>query len=80
MVMHLGKLRKNGKISKMNLIMLGFHWQLTVLIHSESLGLFTQCGLFFFINNNMHHWMSIKREHIMLTMIVLGICFLEIWL
>jgi hypothetical protein len=46
MVLHLGKLRKNGQISKMNLVMLGFHWQLTVLIHSESLGLFTQCGLF----------------------------------
>jgi hypothetical protein len=46
MVLHLGKLSKNGKISKMNFVMLGFHWQLTVLIHSESLGLFTQCGLF----------------------------------
>jgi hypothetical protein len=46
MVMHLGKLRKNGQISKMNLVMLAFHWQLTMLIHSESLGLFTQCGLF----------------------------------
>jgi hypothetical protein len=38
--------RENGQISKMNLVMLGFHWQLTVLIHSGSLGLFTQCGLF----------------------------------
>jgi hypothetical protein len=46
MVMHLGKLRKNGKISKMNLVMLGFHWQLMVLIQSESIGLFTRCGLF----------------------------------
>jgi hypothetical protein len=46
MVLHLGKLRKNGQISKMNLVMLGFHWQLTVLIHSKRLGLFTQCGLF----------------------------------
>jgi hypothetical protein len=28
----------------------------------------------FFINNNIPPWMSIKREHIMLTMIVPGIC------
>jgi hypothetical protein len=28
----------------------------------------------FVINNNISPWMSIKREHIMLTMIVLGIC------
>jgi hypothetical protein len=27
----------------------------------------------FFIKNNIPPWMSIKREHIMLTMIVLGI-------
>jgi hypothetical protein len=27
----------------------------------------------FVINNNIPPWMSIKREHIMLTMIVLGI-------
>lgn len=28
---------------------------------------------FFVINNNIHPWMSIKREHIMLAMIVPGI-------
>jgi hypothetical protein len=28
----------------------------------------------FVIKNNIPPWMSIKREHIMLTMIVLGIC------
>jgi hypothetical protein len=28
----------------------------------------------FFIKNNIPPWMSIKREHIMLKMIVLGIC------
>jgi hypothetical protein len=28
----------------------------------------------FFINNNIPPWMSIKREHIMLIMIVHGIC------
>ena len=28
----------------------------------------------FVINNNIPPWMSIKREHIMLAMIVLGIC------
>jgi hypothetical protein len=28
----------------------------------------------FFINYNIPPWMSIKREHIMLTMIVPGIC------
>ena len=28
----------------------------------------------FFINNNIPPWMSIKREHIMLTMIVPCIC------
>ena len=28
----------------------------------------------FVINNNIPPWMSIKREHIMLTMIVPGIC------
>ena len=28
----------------------------------------------FVINNNIPPWMSIKREHIMLTMIVLGFC------
>jgi hypothetical protein len=28
----------------------------------------------FVINNNFSPWMSIKREHIMLTMIILGIC------
>ena len=28
----------------------------------------------FFINNNLPPWMSIKREHTMLAMIVLGIC------
>jgi hypothetical protein len=28
----------------------------------------------FVINNNIPPWMSIKRDHIMLTMIVLGIC------
>jgi hypothetical protein len=28
----------------------------------------------FVINNNISPWVSIKREHIMLTMIVLGIC------
>ena len=28
----------------------------------------------FVINNNIPPWMSIKREHIMLTMIILGIC------
>ena len=27
----------------------------------------------FVINNNLHPWMSIKREHIMLEIIVLGI-------
>jgi hypothetical protein len=30
----------------------------------------------FVINNNIPPWMSIKREHIMLTMIVPGICLL----
>jgi hypothetical protein len=29
----------------------------------------------FVINNNIHPWMSIKREHIMLTMIIPGIFF-----
>ena len=34
--------------------------------------------LVFVINNNIPSWMSIKREHIMLSMIVLGIiCALE---
>jgi hypothetical protein len=28
----------------------------------------------FVINNNIPSWMSIKREHIMLTMIIPGIC------
>jgi hypothetical protein len=28
----------------------------------------------FVINNNIPPWMSIKREHIMLTMIIQGIC------
>jgi hypothetical protein len=28
----------------------------------------------FVINNNIHPWMSIKREYIMLTMVVPGIC------
>jgi hypothetical protein len=28
----------------------------------------------FVINSNIPPWMSIKREHIMLTMIILGIC------
>ena len=28
----------------------------------------------FVINNNIPPWMSIKREYIMLTMIILGIC------
>jgi hypothetical protein len=28
----------------------------------------------FFINNSISPWMSIKREHIMLTMIIIGIC------
>ena len=28
----------------------------------------------FVINNNIPPWMSIKREHIMLTMIVPGVC------
>ena len=28
----------------------------------------------FIINNNLHPWMSIKREHIMLAIIVSGIC------
>jgi hypothetical protein len=28
----------------------------------------------FVINNNIPPWMSIKREHIMLTMIIPGIC------
>jgi hypothetical protein len=46
MVMHLMKLRKNGQFLKMNLIMLGFHWSLTVLIHLGSSCLFTQCGQF----------------------------------
>ena len=27
----------------------------------------------FVINNNIHPWLSIRREHIMLTLIVLGI-------
>ena len=31
----------------------------------------------FVINNNIPPWMSIKREHIILTMIVMGIIFLE---
>jgi hypothetical protein len=35
MVLHLGKLRKNVQISKMNFVMLGFHWQLMMLIHSK---------------------------------------------
>jgi hypothetical protein len=46
MVMNLSKLRKNGRISKMNLVMLGFHWKLTMLIHLDNLGLFNECGLF----------------------------------
>jgi hypothetical protein len=46
MVMHLGKLSKNGQISKMKLVMLGFHWKLIFLIHSKSLGIFNHCGLF----------------------------------
>jgi hypothetical protein len=58
----------------MNLVMLGFHWQLTMLIHLKRFGLFTQCVLFFFIKNIIPPWMSIKREHIMLTMIIPGIC------
>ena len=28
----------------------------------------------FFINNNIPPWMTIKRDHIMLTMIIPGIC------
>jgi hypothetical protein len=31
----------------------------------------------FVINNNILPWMSIKREHIMLTMIVPGICYIN---
>ena len=31
---------------------------------------FTWCGLFFFINNNIPPSLSIKREHIMLSMII----------
>ena len=34
----------------------------------------------FFINNNIPPWMSIKREHIMLSMIVPGIFFIYIYL
>jgi hypothetical protein len=53
-------------------VMISLH--LTMLINLERLGLFTQCGLFFYINNNIPPWMSIKREHIMSTMIFPGIC------
>jgi hypothetical protein len=48
MVMNLRKLLQNGHNLQMNLVMLGFHWKLMVLIHLESFGLFTQCGLFFY--------------------------------
>jgi hypothetical protein len=46
MVMHLRKLRKNGQFLKMNLVMLGFHWPLTMLIHLGRSGLFTWCDQF----------------------------------
>ena len=35
---------------------------------------------FFVINNKIHHWMSIKREHIMLSMIVPGMLSFNIYL
>jgi hypothetical protein len=46
MVMHLRKLLENGLNLQMNLVMLGFHWQVIVLIHLERFDMFTQCGLF----------------------------------
>ena len=39
----------------------------------EIRSIYSVCPIFF-INNNIPPWMSIKREHIMLTMIFLGIC------
>jgi hypothetical protein len=41
MVIHLRKLMQNGHNLQMNLVMLGFHWQLAMLIQLESFGLFT---------------------------------------
>ena len=39
----------------------------------ELRSIYSVCPIFV-INNNIPPWMSIKREHIMLTMIVPGIC------
>jgi hypothetical protein len=57
----------------MNLVILGFHWQLNVNPFGELISTYSVWPVFV-INNNIPPWMSIKREHIMLAMIVPGIC------
>jgi hypothetical protein len=59
MAMHLMKLLQNGQNLQMNLVMLGFHWKLVVLIHLESFGLFTKCELFF-VGPGL--WKEVKNE------------------
>jgi hypothetical protein len=74
MVMHLRKLMQNGQ----NFTDEPHNVRLVLATDSvnpfgELRSVYLVC-LVFFINNNIPPWMSIKREHIMLRMIISGIC------
>ena len=69
----LKNIKEIGQFLNMNLVMLEFHWRLMVSIHLERFVLLTQFGIFFVINNNLPPYMSIKREHTLLAMIIPGI-------
>ena len=68
MVMHLGKLRKNGQFLKMR--------NVRIPLAANNVNQFGEhrstnsMWPIFIINNNIPPWMSINREHIMLAMIV----------
>ena len=52
--------------------MLEFHWKLMVIPFGELCYTYSVWPVFV-INNNLPPWMTIKIEHTMLTMIILGI-------
>jgi hypothetical protein len=74
MVLHLGKLRKKWAYFKYEPRNVRLSFSADGVNPFGELSSIYSVWPIFVINNNIPPWMSIKREHIMLTMIVPGIC------
>ena len=79
-------MEENGLTLKKNHVILGFLWQQMVLIHLHRWDPFTQMRSIYTVwpifvtNNNIPPWFLIKRDHIMLLMIIPSILCLQLFL